>query len=78
MSLSKTIFLTAVVLAGCASAPELDYYTLSVERSGEARPSLNLEVERLATTRGVRLGSENNRPARARCPARPGANRPGL
>lgn len=55
MSLSKTIFLTAVVLAGCASAPELDYYTLSVERSGEARPSLNLEVERLATT-GVLAG----------------------
>jgi len=55
MSLSKTIVLTVVVLAGCASAPKIDYYTLSVERSGQAGPTLNLEVERLATT-GVLAG----------------------
>ncbi len=55
MSLSKTIFLTLAVLAGCASAPKIDYYTLSVERSVQAGPTLNLEVERLATT-GVLAG----------------------
>jgi uncharacterized lipoprotein YmbA len=55
MSLSKSVFLTLAVLAGCTSAPELDHYTLSVDRSGEARPTLNFEVERLATT-GVLAG----------------------
>ncbi|MCU0234123.1 MAG: ABC-type transport auxiliary lipoprotein family protein [Thermoanaerobaculales bacterium] len=55
MSVSKSIVLTLAVLAGCASAPKLDYYTLSVERSGEAGATLNFEVERLATT-GVLAG----------------------
>jgi uncharacterized lipoprotein YmbA len=49
MSLTRIGAVTALVLAGCASAPKLDYYTLSVLRSGLARPTVNFEVERLET-----------------------------
>ncbi len=37
----------AAVAAGCASAPDARYYTLDMNRSGEALPTVNLEVEAL-------------------------------
>lgn len=36
-----------VVAAGCASVPDARYYTLDMTPSGEARPTVNLEVEGL-------------------------------
>lgn len=36
-------------LGGCASAPKIDYYTLGMVSSGQARPTVNLSVERFRT-----------------------------
>ena len=41
------------VLCGCASAPKIDYYTLGMESSGRAEPSVNLSVERFRTTEAL-------------------------
>lgn len=37
-------------LPACASAPKINYYTLSMEPSGSANPSVNLVVEQVRTT----------------------------
>jgi ABC-type uncharacterized transport system auxiliary subunit len=41
---------TLCVLCACASAPKIDYYTLSMEPSGGVDPVANLSVERFRTT----------------------------
>jgi uncharacterized lipoprotein YmbA len=41
------------VLSACASAPKIDYFTLGMESSGQARPQANLVVERLQTTEAL-------------------------
>jgi uncharacterized lipoprotein YmbA len=42
-----------LVLASCASTPDLDYYTLDMSSSGSARSDINLEVARFATSERV-------------------------
>ncbi len=42
-----------LVLGGCASAPKISYYTLSMAPSGEARSAHNLVVERFRTSEAV-------------------------
>jgi uncharacterized lipoprotein YmbA len=51
----STPFLTAVlcVACACASAPKIDYYTLGMESSGRAVTTVNISVERLATTEAL-------------------------
>ena len=49
----SALSLALFVLFGCASAPKIDYYTLGMERSGEAQPEVNLVVERLQTTEAL-------------------------
>jgi uncharacterized lipoprotein YmbA len=41
------------IVSACASAPKIDYYTLGMEGSGQARPQTNLVVERLVTTEAL-------------------------
>ncbi len=41
------------LLSACASAPKIDYYTLAMEPSGQARPTVNLVVGRLQTTEAL-------------------------
>ena len=49
------LFLSAAscLLVACASTPKINYYTLAMEPSGQARSSVNLEVERLRTTEAL-------------------------
>jgi ABC-type uncharacterized transport system auxiliary subunit len=39
-----------VVVAGCASTPNLDFYTLDMSSSGKTKAGLNLEVDRFAVS----------------------------
>jgi ABC-type uncharacterized transport system auxiliary subunit len=41
------------VVCGCASAPKIDYYTLGMESSGRAEPTVNLSVERFRSTEAL-------------------------
>ena len=41
------------LLAACASAPKIDYYTLAMEPSGQTQNTVNLMVERLRTTEAL-------------------------
>ena len=51
---SKTYLLAALcLLAACASAPRIDYYTLAMEPSGQVQTTGNLVVERLRTTEAL-------------------------
>ena len=55
-------------LAGCASAPRIDYYTLGTEASGHAGPPVNVVVERFRTTealarRGIMVSLSDTRVA---------------
>jgi uncharacterized lipoprotein YmbA len=45
--------LAVMVLAGCASAPRVDYFTLAAEPSGRAGSDVNLVVERFKTTEAL-------------------------
>jgi ABC-type uncharacterized transport system auxiliary subunit len=49
------LFLSAAscLLMACASSPKISYYTLAMEPSGQARSTVNLEVERLRTTEAL-------------------------
>ncbi len=49
MRIKPGLTVAICLLCGCASTPKVNYYTLSVEPSGQARPSVNLVVERLKT-----------------------------
>ena len=53
MRLMAVLSTVLCVLSACASAPEIDYYTLGMESSGQARPKANLVVERLQTTEAL-------------------------
>ena len=50
MRIQRYLPVAACLLSACASAPRIHYYTISMEPSGQARPTVNLEVERLQTT----------------------------
>ncbi len=50
MRIKRHLLVAVCLLPACASAPKINYYTLSMEPSGQARPTVNLEVERLQTT----------------------------
>ncbi|MFV2072748.1 MAG: ABC-type transport auxiliary lipoprotein family protein [Thermoanaerobaculales bacterium] len=51
---SKTSVPAALfLLAACASAPKIDYYTLAMEPSGQTPTTDNLVVERLRTTEAL-------------------------
>lgn len=43
----------AAVLAGCVSAPELDYYTLDARPSGSTETAVNIEVETLVASEAL-------------------------
>jgi uncharacterized lipoprotein YmbA len=43
----------ALLLVGCASTPKINYFTLAMESSGKAQPTVNLQVERLRTTEAL-------------------------
>ena len=47
------ISVAGCLLAACASAPKIDYYTLAMEPSGQIRTTVNLVVERLRTTEAL-------------------------
>lgn len=53
MSVRRSIIAVLCVCCACASAPKINYYSLGVESSGEARPAVNLKVERLRTTEAL-------------------------
>jgi len=53
MRLRPSVFVVLCVMCGCASAPKINYYSLGMESSGEARPAVNLKVERLRTTEAL-------------------------
>ncbi len=53
MRLMAVLSTVLCVLSACASAPKIDYYTLGMEASGQARPQANLVVERLQTTEAL-------------------------
>jgi len=53
MSLRSSVLAVLCVSCACASAPKINYYTLGMESSGEARPGVNLSVERLRTTEAL-------------------------
>jgi len=40
-------------MCACASAPKIDYYTLGMEPSGRAEPTVNLSVERFRSTEAL-------------------------
>jgi ABC-type uncharacterized transport system auxiliary subunit len=50
MRTQRYLPVVACLLSACASAPNVDYYTVSMEPSGQARPTVGIEVERLQTT----------------------------
>lgn len=45
----RTIFssISLMLIMGCASTPQPLYYTLDMEASGQAKPSVNVDVDRL-------------------------------
>ena len=51
----STPLLTVVLctICACASAPKIDYYTLGMEPSGHAEPTVNLSVERFRSTEAL-------------------------
>ena len=53
MRLRRSIFAVLILTCACASAPKINHYSLGVESSGEARPAVNLKVERLRTTEAL-------------------------
>jgi uncharacterized lipoprotein YmbA len=44
--MKRSIVAAVLVLGACASAPDLDYFTLDMTPSGRAAPEVNLAVER--------------------------------
>lgn len=50
MRIQRYLPVAACLLSACASAPKIDYYTVSMKPSGRARPTVDLKVERLQTT----------------------------
>ncbi|MCD4751271.1 MAG: PqiC family protein [Thermoanaerobaculales bacterium] len=53
MNLRPLVFAVLCVSCACASAPKINYYSLGMESSDEARPAVNLTVERLRTTEAL-------------------------
>lgn len=53
MRLKPYLCLALVALCGCASAPKIDYYTLSMESSGRVQSELNLAVGTFRTTEAL-------------------------
>ncbi len=53
MRLMPVLSIVLCIVSACASAPKIDYYTLGMEGSGQARPQANLVVERLVTTEAL-------------------------
>jgi uncharacterized lipoprotein YmbA len=51
----STLYVSVVLLllGGCASTPKVDYFTLAMDPSGQARPAHNLVVERFRTTEAL-------------------------
>jgi uncharacterized lipoprotein YmbA len=39
----------ALLLVGCASTPKINYFTLAMESSGKAQPTVNLQIEYYAS-----------------------------
>ncbi len=50
MKTQLQMFAVMCCLTACASAPKINYYTLAMEPSGSASPSVNLVVEQVRTT----------------------------
>jgi uncharacterized lipoprotein YmbA len=50
MRIQRYLPVAACLLSACASAPKINYYTVSMEPSGRAQPTVDIEVERLQTT----------------------------
>ncbi len=50
MKIHRAFAVLLVFAAGCASAPNLDYYTIDMTPSGKVSTDLNLEVDRVATS----------------------------
>lgn len=53
MRFKRCLIVAICLICACASTPKVNYYTLSVEPSGQARPTVNLVVERLRTTEAL-------------------------
>ena len=53
MRFTPVLSMILCTLCGCASAPEIDYYTLGMESSGRVEQAVNLSVERLRTTEAL-------------------------
>lgn len=53
MRLRLSIFAVLILTCACASAPKINYYSLGVESSGDARSAVNLKVERLRTSEAL-------------------------
>ena len=50
MRLKMQVITALCLLSACASAPKIDYYTLDMEPSGEARTAVNLTIDRVRAT----------------------------
>ena len=53
MRLNLQVMAALCLLTACASAPKINYYTLDMEPSGEARNALNLTVEWVRATEAL-------------------------
>lgn len=49
----RIALIATMILAGCGSSPTIDYYTLSMNPSNEAEPTVNMIVERFGTTEAL-------------------------
>ena len=50
MQVRRAVVASVLVLASCASAPKLSYYTIDMSPSGSARSDANLAVQRFTVT----------------------------
>ena len=53
MRIKLVVPLMLLALGGCASAPDIDYYTLDMSPSGQVETDLNLVVGRFSTTESL-------------------------
>ena len=53
MNLKWLVMASIFAMTACASAPKIDYYTLDMTSSGQARSSATIVVERLQTTEAL-------------------------
>ncbi len=53
MRRTALLMLSLAVAAGCASVPEIRYFTLDMSPSGEVEPAVNVAVERLRTAEAL-------------------------